>query len=121
MEPLTRALLETFVEDGHDSTYGQMRSHAMSTVRDATEMQVYMEVVRLSALGAIESRDRGVIPGDTNRMRYGITEIGRMCLRTRTDPADGPDVAPMTDTVVTEPPTAKQKRKRKPTPDNWEW
>lgn len=100
----------------------------MATVRDATDLQLYFEVMRLRGLGAIENLDRNVIPGDTGRMRFSITRDGIRCRSMRVDPGRLQGIEPgyipsEFDPVDAEADVkvATPTEKRKPTPSDWEW
>jgi len=105
IEPLTRIILEAF-EDLPIRTYDELMTRAMSIIGDETRTQIYLEITRLTGLGALEIVDADEDMGET----YRVTPIGK---RFR-DHVPEPDRA--RPEAEPDPP-----KKRRPTPRDWEW
>lgn len=121
IQPLTMAILDAF-GDGPERTYDEIRIRATAMVRDATDFQIYLEVMRLVGLEALESTDMTVIPGDTGKMGYRITPSGVRCRNSKTDPAMDPALGvQMNEIMLPSDPDPVEKKPKGPTPRDWEW
>lgn len=121
VEPLTRIILWSF-EDVQERTYDELLVRAMAFIGDATRTQIYLEVMRLTGLGALEILGGDAASNDIGRMRFGITTSGARCRDLSIEPSTDPNLGIQMGKAS--PPLDRnpvEKKPNKPKPSNWEW